>query len=170
MTAPAVIQGTFADLKSVKTRGVVQLVVEVPIEHAAKIVEAFGFPQPGHEIPVAVARLIEGKAEKQKTEPKAIEGPGRRWSELSRAQQAGIRCGERGFQRFLSERWRRRVEDVNAAADLVRQHCAVGSRSEIGVVAGSGEFWDALDGAYDLWLRHPELPPADLKRSTGEAA
>ena len=171
MTMPdhAAIQGTFADFKLIKSRSVLQIVVEVPIEHGEAVIKAFGVPQPGHEIPVAVARLVEGKAEKQKAAPKAIE-PGRRWSELPRAQQAGIRCGEVGFQKFLSERFSCRVNSAEDAAGMVRWHCGVDGRSMLDIDAKAATFWDCLDSDYDLWLRHPELPPSDLKRSTGEAA
>lgn len=170
MSAPAVIQGTFADFKLIKGRSVLQIVVEVPIEYGEAVIKAFGVPQPGHEIPVAVARLVEGKAEKQKAAPKAIEGPGRKWSELSRAQQAGIRCGEAGFQKFLSEEFSRPIESAEDAAFIVRWQCGVDSRSMLDGDAKAAKFWDRLDSEYEIWLRHPELPPSDLKRSTGEAS
>ena len=170
MAAPAVIQGTFADFKLIKGRSVLQIVIEVPIEHGDAVIKAFGVPQPGHEIPVAVARLVEGKAEKRTAAPKAIEGQGRKWSELSRAQQAGIRCGDRSFRQFLSEVLGRQIDGVDEAAEVVRRHCGVSTRAEIDVEDGASRYWDALNGEYELWLRHPELPPANLKRSTGAAA
>lgn len=62
MTANAIVSGTFSDFKLVKTRSVAQLVIEIPIERAADAVAIFGIPQPGQEIAVAVARLIESPA------------------------------------------------------------------------------------------------------------
>ena len=59
MTAAA-IAGTFADLRTVKTRGICQLVIELPIEQADHALEMLGgVPQPGKEKWVGVARLQE---------------------------------------------------------------------------------------------------------------
>ena len=54
---PAAIQGTFADYRLIKTRGVLALVIEVPVERQAEVFAALGYPMPGEEKPVAVARL-----------------------------------------------------------------------------------------------------------------
>ena len=59
MSALAVIQGSYADLKIVRTRQAVQIIVECPLERLPEIVAAFGAPNPAAEIPVAVARLNE---------------------------------------------------------------------------------------------------------------
>jgi hypothetical protein len=56
--ADAVFQGTYSDWKLVKTRSVVQIVIEVPLEQAQHVYQVLGgMPQPGAEMPVAVARL-----------------------------------------------------------------------------------------------------------------
>src|SRR6185312_4925497 len=54
---PAVIDGSYADFKLIKTRSVAQICVEIPIEEAERFIGMFGIPKPGIEIPVAVARL-----------------------------------------------------------------------------------------------------------------
>ena len=59
----AAIQGNYSDLKTVKTRSVAQMIIEVPIEQGEEIVRIFGFPRPGQEIPVAIARLAPAKDE-----------------------------------------------------------------------------------------------------------
>lgn len=53
----AVIAGSFADYRLVKSRGCLQLVIEVPVEQQGAAFAALGYPLPGTEIPVAVARL-----------------------------------------------------------------------------------------------------------------
>lgn len=53
----AAISGTFADYRLVKSRGVLQLVVEIPVELQAEAFEALGYPVPGTDIHVAIARL-----------------------------------------------------------------------------------------------------------------
>src|SRR6185437_11188093 len=56
MTAAA-ITATFSDYRLVKSRGVLQLVLELPVERQAQAFEALGFPMPGTDIHVGVARL-----------------------------------------------------------------------------------------------------------------
>lgn len=53
----AVIAGSFADYRLVKSRSVLQVIVEIPIEMQGAAFAALGYPLPGTEIPVAVARL-----------------------------------------------------------------------------------------------------------------
>lgn len=51
----AVAIGSYSEFKTVKTRSVVQMIVEFPIERAKEIVDTFGVPLPGHDTPVAIA-------------------------------------------------------------------------------------------------------------------
>ena len=53
----AVIKGTYSDFKLIKTRNVVQMIIEVPIEQANQITTKFGMPQPNEEKWVAVALI-----------------------------------------------------------------------------------------------------------------
>lgn len=57
MTAKIVFQGNYSDLKFIRTRGVCQIVVEIPLEDGQRFVAAFGAPSPANEVPVAIARL-----------------------------------------------------------------------------------------------------------------
>ena len=52
-----VISGTYSDWKLIKTRGVVQIVIEVPLENWRQAVDLLGMPNPSEEVHVAVARL-----------------------------------------------------------------------------------------------------------------
>ena len=143
MTANAIVAGTFADLKTVKSRSVVQMVIEIPIERGASVVEMFGFPQPGAEIAVAVARLV---GTPPAAEPDA---PGkRRFEDMPRAQQAGILCSEREFQRWLG------VNDAGEAAARIRVNMGVASRSDLDRV---GPAWDALVTDYRIWQRYGDM-------------
>ena len=53
----AIIQGTFADMKTVKTRKTLQIIIECPIEMGEQVVKAFGFPDPSKEVNVVIARI-----------------------------------------------------------------------------------------------------------------
>ncbi len=54
---PAVIAGNLVDAKNVNTHKVFRLVIDVPAEHAVRVIEAFGWPTMAAPVPVAVARL-----------------------------------------------------------------------------------------------------------------
>lgn len=137
MTEHAIISGSFSEVKFIKTRSAAQLVIEIPIEQADAALRALGgVPQPGKEVPVAVARLANG------IEPKAKRG--------SLAQQAGILCSDARFAKFLDETH----PHIEAAttAEAVRGICGVESRAEFDSDAAAGQRWKQLKGQYDAWL------------------
>lgn len=53
-----VIAATFSDYRMVKGRSVLQIVLEVPIEHQAHVFDVLGYPMPNADLWVGVARLI----------------------------------------------------------------------------------------------------------------
>jgi hypothetical protein len=50
----AVIRGTYTNLRNIKTRNVVVIEVEVPVEEASNVVAKLGFPNQGQPQPVFV--------------------------------------------------------------------------------------------------------------------
>jgi hypothetical protein len=134
----AVITGTFADLKLIKTRSVIQVVIECPIEAWKKLTDVLGFPIPGTEIPVAIARL------KNSVEPKAKRG--------SLAADAGILCNAPTFVKFLEENYKH-IKTGNPwdAAAVVRSICGVDSRAEFDTDSAAGRRWRDLKAYYDGW-------------------
>lgn len=144
MTDAAVFKGTIGALRTIGGRKVIAVTVEVPIEHqsvVAKIAE--------HGAWVAVARLAEGDA------PATPEKPKRSWNELSVGEQAGIRCGEPRYWKFLEPHAARlhrvktfQIESADAAAAALRDLLGVKSRKDI-----SPSLWRAFDADYLHWLR-----------------
>ena len=106
MTTPALINGSYADLKTVKTRSVVQIIIEVPIEQGAEIVKLFGFPQPGKEVPVSVVRFNPASIVPEKpAETKGSDTPGPvkpRPPASTRYEQKNRMCGVASFQDFIA--------------------------------------------------------------------
>lgn len=151
MTDPAAFLGNYADIVTRKTRGVFVVQIEIPIEKYQAFVAAFGGPSPAEERPVAIARIDPTKAA---SEPVKADKPQskRKWAELPPAQQAAIRCGEGGFQTFMSERANETMTGPETAARLVRDYCAVLSRKDIKRDTIAGELWQKLDAAYQAWL------------------
>lgn len=155
MTANAVVSGVFADLKTVRTRSIVQMVIEIPVERAEEVVQMFGFPQPGAEVPVAVARLVQPVA--PKVEQPTPDGP--RFNDLPRAKQAGILCREPEFWRFIEKEYCApglTVQNADEAAQSVRAWCGVGSRADLSADPEAADQWDEMRDAYRAWQRDRE--------------
>ncbi|QOZ68862.1 hypothetical protein [Bradyrhizobium arachidis] len=77
-----------------------------------------------------------------------------KWAALGPTKQAGIRCKEPVFWRFLEEEHRYRdVTCEQHAADCVRHHCGIASRSDLGKPGRSEERkrWHRLDNQFEAW-------------------
>lgn len=160
MKDAAVFQGSYTDLKFVKSRSVAQVIVELPIERAADFVAAFGAPLPGAEIPVALARIAPAKpaSEPRNAPDKASEPKERRkFSAMALPAQAAMRCNEPEFRLFIGHRLYGpacvTAVGPDRAAEEVREICGVTSRSQISDADESGERWRSLDREYLEW-RH----------------
>lgn len=137
MTTAAAFKATYSDWKLVKSRKVVQIVLEVPMESADAAYQLLGgMPNPAAETWVAVARINPEEA------PKPAQKEKRRWETLSVGEQAGIRCGESDFQRWLG------VNNADEAATELRRLFNVSSRRDIRAPA-----WEQHEHEYQLWLR-----------------
>lgn len=153
MTANAIVAGTFADMRSVKSRSVVVLMIEVPIERANDVVAMFGFPQPGAEVPVAVARLVmeQPKVEPPKAAPKPADER-TPWDALPKVQQAAIVCNDPEFWEWLHAQCpSARKIDANEAAEYVRFRCEVLSRKELDTDEAAATRWNELHGEFKRW-------------------
>ena len=172
MSNNAVISGNYADLKTVKSRSVCQVIIEFPIEHMARFVEMFGGPVPGAEVAVAIARLNEGADSVSHAEPTPLAGaedgekPRRRFDDMNPSQQAGILCGDIQFHEWLERRytatwgkWRERSENpVDCAVYVVRDLCHVQSRGELGNSETSLAAWETIVIKFRAWQADQRLP------------
>ena len=132
----AVIRGTYADFKLVKTRNVVQMIIEVPIEDAQRVTSNFGIPTPSEEKWVAVALLDDRKVEVNSRSQKAI-------------QQAGILGSDVAFGTFL----KKKVPEVipnnpSSVVDGIRALTGVRSRSEFKSNETALKIWERLYDEY----------------------
>lgn len=132
MKKNAVIQGAYADFKLVKTRGVVQMVIEVPIEQAREVVDMFGIPNPASEISVAVAALVEN-----------VRGPEKRkFEDMKASQQAGILCHDRRFQEWCG------CDDAASTARVVKAVCRVETRADLATNQEAADQWVKMVSRY----------------------
>ena len=172
MTAAA-FRATYADWKVIKGRKVVQIVFELPLEHADQAYQVLGgMPIAASEIWCAIARLKnEGEAASQQQGEQAGEArqdarPGggngaasrnsvvrapRRFKDLPYAQQAALRCNEPVFWAFLREVMAYEPSSADDAAEAVRERCDVGSRSEIKAGTEAGIRWERINDQFEAW-------------------
>lgn len=141
MTDAAAIRATYSDWRPVKSRKVLQLVMEVPIEQTEQVLQTLGAPMPDREMWVAIARLRDAPVEKSSVDPMVRE--------------AGILCKDARFQRFLADKFTEGLrENVNTeewAADLVRVYCVIESRTELATNADARAKWLELKRDYNAW-------------------
>lgn len=145
MSASA-FRATYSDWKLVKTRGVVQVVMEVPLADADKAYEVLGgMPDPSSEQWFGIAALRDQL-------PKQIEKGKRDWRHLLPQEQAGIRCEEIAFGVFLDEEYPEEWhESMHDTAECVRLLCGVKSRSELTTNSAARTIWHQLDDKYQAW-------------------
>ncbi len=149
MDAPAAISGDFCTFRHVQGRKVLQIVIEVPAEAAGAVFATLGMPGGGEGIPVALARL------QPTAKPDAAPATAKErtpFSDLPYAQQAAMRCSDGAFNRFIADCHHDWLGDSNAA-ESVRHHCGVQSRSEIIKGTPPGDKWAALDAEFFAWSR-----------------
>lgn len=140
----AVFCATYSDVRLVKTRGVVQLVFEIPVEKwNAEGARVMGdMPVSGEEAWFAIARL----SNNEKKPP--AKDPTKRL-----VQQAGIMCADGLFQRFLFERGHIPEMDEEMATSAVRGICQVQSRTEIVTGTPAAAHWEKLAAEFEMWKR-----------------
>lgn len=170
MSQPAAIAGSLVDAKNIAVHKTVRLSIDIPAEQGAAVIAAFGWPTMAAPVAVAVARLNTGKevvpdirqgqalAESPDGRNKNGAGEKRSWSDLSLAQQAGIRCAEVAFQKFLRETGdMQSCNTADDAATYVRFICGVGSRREIENSLAARTKWQDLETRYQVWLQDVEI-------------
>lgn len=166
MNAPLAFQACYADWKLIKTRGVVQVVLEVPL-HASD--EAYrvvgGMPDAAKERWFAVAPLNQSATSTKeeggvsdgtpRTSHAREGGASRSFNEMPPSQQAGMLCNDISFQRFLAKD--AYVFDADSAARTVCNYCDIESRKELATNERAAILWRNLVADYRAWMREPEI-------------
>lgn len=164
MDAPAVFKGTYADWKLIKTRGVVQIVLEVPLSSSGQAYDVLGgMPNAAKEIWCAVALLKPEGGDQTDSSHGSLDtsprqetktGGARSWSALHLAQQAGIACNDPIFGAFLKESEGFQIDNVASAEDVasaVKKFCHVETRSSIVRGTPHGDRWNVLYARFVSW-------------------
>ncbi len=141
--------GSYADWKLVKTRGVIQVVFEVPLHEADAAYQVLGgMPNAAKERWFGIAPLqqLEDHAAllDELDDPLPAPSPRQVAPDKMLAQQAGMVCKDPQFWDFMG------ASDEAGVVEAVRKACGVRSRSEIKPGTMSGEIWE---GMYQDFLR-----------------
>lgn len=163
----AAFKAAYADWKLIKTRSVIQVVLEIPLEQADLAYQVLGgMPLPASEQWVAIARLngedshasIPVEAAGPALSTDSGETPDRPHkprnpvaADKRLAQQAGICCADPVFQQFLLERGYLHAKCEEEAAKFVREHCHAISRAEMTYDNFAGKQWQNLHGQFLAW-------------------
>jgi len=137
-----VIRGTYADFKIVKTRGVAQFVIEIPIDQAQDAIQMFGVPTPESEQWVAVAALQRHTVIQNERANSAV-------------QQAGMLCKTPMFGTFLRDSVgldHVEPEQPDSIADALRTVLGVQSRRDFHNDEQALDAFYRVKGEYDSWL------------------
>lgn len=181
MTASA-FSASYSEWRLVKTRGVVQLIFEVPLHQSDAAYHALGgMPDAAQERWFAIARLNEDRKEamsdthkKQTTDtpPRSDDlpvpdgasipdKPVRRRTpvapEKRLAQRAALMCIDPVFQKYLCDNFDLVNCNEEGAANMIRQICDVESRSQILPGSPAANKFDRLYGQFIAWRNAPEM-------------
>lgn len=149
MSTAAAFRATYADWKLIKTRSVVQIVFEVPLEaadHAYRVVG--GMPNPASETWFGIAKL---KPEEETERPRSsdtIPSPQASGAKPP-GQVAGYLCTLPAFWKFINEEYQHvRADSADSAAQAIRIICSVKSRADL---TNDNYAWRDLRERFRIW-------------------
>jgi hypothetical protein len=73
------------------------------------------------------------------------------WREVQPAAQAGIRCADEHFRKYLRSEHGKSAATPDEAADAIRKMCGIASRSELSTNHRARTLWHTLDSSYREW-------------------
>jgi hypothetical protein len=155
------IWADFVHIRTVKGRKVCEIILETALEDLIEVLNRLGNPVGADSVPVAITRVDPNKVKaaldiKPQAKAKPEAAPHKPFSSLPLSQQAAIRCGDVLFQEYL------KLETEDEAADYVRHHCGVKSRSDIKADGPSAQRWKQIEAMYQSWLTDRKF--AEAKR------
>ena len=166
---PAAFEACYSDFKLIRTRKVVQLIFEIPIEHANIALNALGgMPNPAADVWCGIA-VLDLKAIKEtgasapvretESDHHGDRPVSRSWHELEPSQQAALLCKDASFQAFLAADISvdRHVINEEAARNEVLVRCKIGSRSQIKPGSSAAQLWRTLVSDYRAWIKEAEI-------------
>jgi hypothetical protein len=154
-------RAVYADWKLIKTRSVVQVVFELPVEQADAAYEVLGgMPVAAKErwFGIAAIRNPEASPGASVPQPDPVEQPQpdrakRDWRDMQPSQQAALRCNDPTFRAFMKEKHGLVSISGAGAAEAIRLFCEVPSRSVLDTDQRARVIWKQLDDQFQAWSR-----------------
>ena len=138
----AAIMASLVDVRNIATHRCVRLEIHVPVEQAALVMQAFGWPTMADPVPVAIARLVP-EAEAKAKEPAKEK---RDFSELRPSQRAALLSKTEAFWKFVGAR------NADEAASYIRERCGVASRATLDTNAHARALFEKYERDYTSWI------------------
>lgn len=158
MTTRSAVAANFCDLRLVKGRAVVQLVLEAPIENADEVLKSLGgIPQPGQDRWVGIALLPDNRAAKGEVTapaetPRETGKVRRSFDKIEPSAQAAIRCDDPEFREWLKVTYGDNYEIANGdAASVLRNELGIKSRAELNTDRDAAFRWRAVEREFQAW-------------------
>ena len=73
------------------------------------------------------------------------------WREVQPAAQAGIRCADEQFRKYLRSEHGESASNPDEAAEAIRKMCNIVSRSELSTNHKARALWHSIDSSYREW-------------------
>jgi hypothetical protein len=158
MTAPAAISAQLVDIRNVGMHKCIKLTIHVPVEQAALVTQAFGWPTMAEPVPIALARLTNSAAgrngEAQSYSPPdndALPQPRRKFTSLPLPQQAALLCADAVFRAFLRENYSWNASNEEDAAEWIRLEFGINSRRELRADNAAGKSFIGVREKFINW-------------------
>lgn len=169
----SVIQATFSDWRTVKSRKILQLVFEIPLEQQAEALTMLGAPMPDRETWCAIALLrdpgtVRESRRPEEASPATPEPPAgannqravmakEHYASLDNMERAvadaGMLASDPAFQEWIGRHrgWRGPPPiDAAVAAALIRNECNIISRSELATSKSAYDAFQRLRTTFEI--------------------
>lgn len=130
------------------------------VVHPNDVTAAIAMAPLGTRFMVGFAEIGDDEKPAEKSAEKP-ERPKREFSKLGFPEQAGIRCQDQAFHMFLMAAGYAKPDDHDAA-EVVRKHCGVTSRSMLSRENVGGRRWEDLNQKFERWQTDQRY--GDMKR------
>ena len=150
-------RAVYSDWKLVKTRGVVQVIFEVPLadhDDAYQILGGMPSETTSRWFGIAALRSPQEEAAESRqdqTQPHDPDGERRNWKDVQPSAQAAMRCDQPIFWSYLREEHKQRVENKDDAATAVRRITGVNSRARFNDNHAARVAWHQLESGFAAW-------------------
>lgn len=139
---------TMLSYKTVPTRKVFQIVVEMPIEHAGKAIALFGAPDPDGATWLAMARLNPGSSNGRTPDFESGNGGSSPSSgtkrEYTQSQRAALMLKDKEFQDWLVNIYWTGKEEIGDYDGLLKRALGITSKTELDTPGKAAEAWDQM--------------------------